>query len=132
MNRPPFRADQVGSLLRPQALVDARARFKSGEINAEQLRKHEDEAIRAAVARQESIGLKSVTDGEFRRDYWHIDFLRQLRREPGGQHPVVLFCTVENGVDHIREALDCGAREYIMKPFDSDIVQSKFAQAGLV
>ncbi|HWW80470.1 MAG TPA: 5-methyltetrahydropteroyltriglutamate--homocysteine S-methyltransferase [Steroidobacteraceae bacterium] len=79
VNRPPFRADQVGSLLRPQALVDARARFKSGEINAEQLRKHEDEAIRAAVARQESIGLKSVTDGEFRRDYWHIDFLRQLQ-----------------------------------------------------
>jgi 5-methyltetrahydropteroyltriglutamate--homocysteine methyltransferase len=79
MNRPPFRADQVGSLLRPQALVDARGRFKSGEINAEQLRKHEDDAIRAAVARQESIGLKSVTDGEFRRDYWHIDFLRQLQ-----------------------------------------------------
>ena len=45
----------------------------------EQLRKHEDDAIRAAVARQESIGLKSVTDGEFRRDYWHIDFLRQLQ-----------------------------------------------------
>ena len=77
--RPPFRADQVGSLLRPQALVDARARFKSGEIDAEQLRKHEDDAISAAVARQESIGLKSVTDGEFRRDYWHIDFLRQLQ-----------------------------------------------------
>jgi 5-methyltetrahydropteroyltriglutamate--homocysteine methyltransferase len=79
VNRPPFRADQVGSLLRPQALVDARARFKRGEINTEQLRQHEDEAIRAAVARQESIGLKSVTDGEFRRDYWHIDFLRQLQ-----------------------------------------------------
>jgi 5-methyltetrahydropteroyltriglutamate--homocysteine methyltransferase len=79
VSRPPFRADQVGSLLRPQALVDARARFKSGEITAEQLRKHEDDAIRAAVARQESIGLKSVTDGEFRRDYWHIDFLRQLQ-----------------------------------------------------
>jgi 5-methyltetrahydropteroyltriglutamate--homocysteine methyltransferase len=77
--RPPFRADQVGSLLRPQALVDARARFKNGEINAGQLRKHEDDAIRAAIARQESVGLKSVTDGEFRRDYWHIDFLRQLQ-----------------------------------------------------
>src|ERR1700679_2742965 len=77
--RPPFRADQVGSLLRPQALVDARARFKNGEINAEQLRKHEDAAISAAVARQESVGMQSVTDGEFRRDYWHIDFLRQLQ-----------------------------------------------------
>jgi 5-methyltetrahydropteroyltriglutamate--homocysteine methyltransferase len=79
VTRPPFRADQVGSLLRPQALVEARARFKSGAINAEQLRKYEDDAISAAVARQESIGLKSVTDGEFRRDYWHIDFLRQLQ-----------------------------------------------------
>jgi len=77
--RPPFRADQVGSLLRPAALVEARIRFKNGEINAGQLRKHEDEAIRAAVARQESVGLQSVTDGEFRRDYWHIDFLRQLQ-----------------------------------------------------
>jgi 5-methyltetrahydropteroyltriglutamate--homocysteine methyltransferase len=79
VTRPPFRADQVGSLLRPQALVEARARFKSGAIDAGQLRKHEDDAISAAVARQESIGLKSVTDGEFRRDYWHIDFLRQLK-----------------------------------------------------
>ena len=79
MNRPPYRADQVGSLLRPQALVEARARFKSGALDAGQLRKHEDDAISAAVTRQESIGLKSVTDGEFRRDYWHIDFLRQLQ-----------------------------------------------------
>jgi methionine synthase II (cobalamin-independent) len=78
VTRPPYRADQVGSLLRPQALVEARARLKSGEIDAAQLRKHEDEAIRGAIARQESIGLKSVTDGEFRRDYWHIDFLRRL------------------------------------------------------
>jgi 5-methyltetrahydropteroyltriglutamate--homocysteine methyltransferase len=77
--RPPYRADQVGSLLRPAALVEARTRFKNGEIDAGQLRKEEDDAIRAAVARQESVGLKSITDGEFRRDYWHIDFLRQLQ-----------------------------------------------------
>ena len=77
--RPPYRADQVGSLLRPAALVEARTRFKNGEISAERLRQHEDEAISAAVARQESVGLQSVTDGEFRRDYWHIDFLRQLQ-----------------------------------------------------
>ncbi len=61
-----------------------------------------------------------------------IDFLRQLRREPGGLHPVVVFCTVENDPERIREALECGAREYIMKPFDSDIVQSKFAEAELL
>src|SRR4051794_21931488 len=79
MKRPPFRADQVGSLLRPAALMEARARFKRGEIDAAQLRRHEDEAIRDAVARQEAVGLQSVTDGEYRRDYWHIDFLRQLQ-----------------------------------------------------
>lgn len=61
-----------------------------------------------------------------------IDFLRQLRRERGGEAPTVVFCTVENDLEHIREALSCGAAEYIMKPFDSDIVQSKFAQAKLL
>lgn len=60
-----------------------------------------------------------------------IDFLRQLRREPGGEAPKVIFCTVENSLDHIREALQAGAAEYIMKPFDSEIVQAKFAEAGL-
>ena len=79
MMRPPFRADQVGSLLRPAMLVEARTRFKSGAIDAEELRRAEDDAIRAAVARQESVGLAAVTDGEFRRDYWYIDFLRQLQ-----------------------------------------------------
>jgi 5-methyltetrahydropteroyltriglutamate--homocysteine methyltransferase len=79
MTRPPFRADHVGSLLRPAALVEARNRFDKGEIDAEQLRKHEDDAIRDAVARQEAVGLQSITDGEYRREYWHIDFLRQLQ-----------------------------------------------------
>ena len=61
-----------------------------------------------------------------------IDFLRQLRRERGGEGPTVVFCTVENDLEHIRQALDGGACEYIMKPFDSDILQSKFIQAGLL
>jgi two-component system chemotaxis response regulator CheY len=60
-----------------------------------------------------------------------IDFLRVLRKEPGGEAPVVVFCTVENDIDRIREALDAGASEYIMKPFDGDIIEAKFAQAGL-
>jgi two-component system chemotaxis response regulator CheY len=60
-----------------------------------------------------------------------IDFLRALRKEPGGEAPVVVFCTVENDIDHIREALDAGASEYIMKPFDGDIIEAKFAEAGL-
>lgn len=73
--KPPFRADHVGSLLRPAALVEARDRRRTGDITADQLREAEDAAIRDAVALQESVGLQSVTDGEFRRDYWHLDFL---------------------------------------------------------
>ncbi|MET0182824.1 MAG: response regulator [Caulobacterales bacterium] len=61
-----------------------------------------------------------------------IDFLRQLRQEPGGDKPVVVFCTTENDVPKISEAIRAGADEYLMKPFDSDILQSKFAEAGLV
>src|SRR5574340_787494 len=77
-DRPPLRADQVGSLLRPSWLADARARFKRGELSAQALRATEDRAIREAVQRQQQIGLKAVTDGEFRRDWWHLDFLAQL------------------------------------------------------
>ena len=61
-----------------------------------------------------------------------IDFLRQLRRAPGGDSPVVVFCTTENDIQHIQEAIGAGANEYIMKPFDSDILQAKFAQVGLL
>lgn len=60
-----------------------------------------------------------------------LEFLRKLRAEPGGDAPVVVFCTVENDVAHIQEALDAGADEYIMKPFDGDIIESKFAEVGL-
>ena len=73
--KPPFRADQVGSLLRPPALRDARAAFKRGELSAQALKSAEDIAIRDAVAKQEALGLQSITDGEFRRDWWHLDFL---------------------------------------------------------
>jgi len=76
--KPPFRADHVGSLLRPAALAAARAQFKHGQLQSAELRRQEDGAIRAVVARQEALGLQSITDGELRRDYWHIDFLRQL------------------------------------------------------
>ena len=76
--RPPFRADQVGSLLRPAALAETRQRFKRGEVDATTLRDAEDAAIREAVRRQEAVGLQSITDGEFRRDWWHLDFLAQL------------------------------------------------------
>ncbi|HVM81955.1 MAG TPA: response regulator [Stellaceae bacterium] len=61
-----------------------------------------------------------------------IDFLRQLRGTTGGEGPVVVFCTTENDMAHIQEAIGAGANEYIMKPFDSDIIQTKFAQVGLL
>lgn len=61
-----------------------------------------------------------------------LEFLKKLRASPGGDQPVVIFCTTENELSRITEALSAGANEYIMKPFDSEIVQSKFAQVGLL
>jgi 5-methyltetrahydropteroyltriglutamate--homocysteine methyltransferase len=75
---PPFRADHVGSLLRPPELKDARARHQAGEIDAAALKAVEDRAIEALIARQASVGLRSATDGEFRRAMWHFDFLERL------------------------------------------------------
>src|ERR1700684_1021384 len=76
--KPPFRADEVGSLLRPQRIKEARARLEKGEISAEELRKAEDLEIEKVVHRQASTGLKLATDGEFRRSWWHFDFLSHL------------------------------------------------------
>lgn len=84
MNRPPFRADHVGSLLRPAAVREAREAFGGGTLGAngfeasDPLSEAEDKAIAAAVSLQESIGLKAVTDGEFRRSFWHYDFMGAL------------------------------------------------------
>ena len=77
-NRPPFRADHVGSLLRPAALKEARAQRERGEIDASELKAVEDREIKAVIAKQEAVGLQAVTDGEFRRAFWHIDFLERL------------------------------------------------------
>jgi len=76
---PPFRADHVGSLLRPKALLDARAAAAGAPLDATELRAVEDEAIRDVVRMQEGLGLQSATDGEFRRTSWHMDFIYQLR-----------------------------------------------------
>jgi 5-methyltetrahydropteroyltriglutamate--homocysteine methyltransferase len=74
----PFRADHVGSFLRPKRLLDAREKRAKGEISATELRRVEDDAITEIVQFQQDVGLKSITDGEFRRTYFHIDFLEQL------------------------------------------------------
>ncbi len=86
---PPFRADHVGSLLRPDAVFRAREQLAAGEISPSELRAVEDEAIADVVKMQESVGLRSATDGEFRRQSWHMDFIFQLggmtHRPPSGQ-----------------------------------------------
>ena len=76
--KPPFRADHVGSLLRPATLKQARAQRERGEITAEELKTIEDREIEAVIRKQEEAGLRSVTDGEFRRAFWNYDFLGQL------------------------------------------------------
>ena len=75
---PPFKADVVGSLLRPQAIFDARAKRESGALSAEELRRIESAAVDEAVALQKSVGLKVCTDGEFHRRHWFLDFLEKI------------------------------------------------------
>jgi 5-methyltetrahydropteroyltriglutamate--homocysteine methyltransferase len=75
---PPFRADHVGSLLRPEPVRRARADHEAGRIDADELRAVEDDSIRAAIGLQHDVGLQSATDGEFRRTSWHMDFIYQL------------------------------------------------------
>ena len=76
--KPPFRADQVGSLLRSAPVKEARTKRLAGEITPAELKAVEDAEIKKLVAKQESIGLQAVTDGEFRRSWWHYDFLAKL------------------------------------------------------
>ena len=78
LNQPPFRADHVGSLLRSPELLKARADQQAGRISVAELRQVEDQAIREAVRMQRESGLQGVTDGEFRRGSWHMDFLYQI------------------------------------------------------
>ena len=103
---PPFRADHVGSLLRPQKLLDARADFAAGRITATDLRAVEDEAIADAVRMQQEAGLRSATDGEFRRASWHMDFIYRLggvTKAPG--HLAVKFRNPSGTIEFTPAAL---------------------------
>jgi 5-methyltetrahydropteroyltriglutamate--homocysteine methyltransferase len=75
VSTPPFRADHVGSLLRPAALQEAMIQARQGQIAPAQLTAIQDRCIRDVVALQESVGIRAITDGEFRRNWWHIDFI---------------------------------------------------------
>src|SRR5262249_10204039 len=78
LTKPPFRADHVGSLLRSAALKDARAKREKNEITADQLKAVEDREVESLIKKQEGVGLKSITDGEYRRASWQTDFLTAL------------------------------------------------------
>ncbi len=98
----PCRADHVGSLLRPPELLAARAEYQQGRIDAEALRKVEDAAIADVVEMQQAIGLKSITDGEFRRGSWHMDFLYQIGGVIKEEDNIKVQFKNESGVSSLR------------------------------
>jgi len=108
---PPFRADHVGSLLRPPELRQARDDYAAGTITAGQLRAAEDAAIRGAVALQQDVGLRSVTDGEFRRHSWHMDFIYQIggiQKVPG--HLLSKFRNADGTIEFTPDAIHVSRR----------------------
>jgi 5-methyltetrahydropteroyltriglutamate--homocysteine methyltransferase len=108
---PPFRADHVGSLLRPPALLDARARHRAGDLDDAGLRAAEDTAIRDAVALQRDAGVRTATDGEFRRTAWHMDFIYQLEGvDPTDQKLAVHFHNNAGDLDFETAALSVHER----------------------
>ncbi|MFZ1880736.1 MAG: 5-methyltetrahydropteroyltriglutamate--homocysteine S-methyltransferase [Gaiellaceae bacterium] len=119
--KPPFRADHVGSVLRPRKLLKARDDFASGAIDAAALRVIEDDAIRETVRRQEDIGLRAATDGEFRRASWHMDFIYQIdgiSKEAG--HLAVQFHNEEGDIEFTPAALHVDAKLGISKTIFGD------------
>src|SRR5215216_3057583 len=103
--RPPFRADHVGSLLRPASLKEARARHDKGEITSGELEAVEDREIEKVVKKQEEIGLQAATDGEFRRSWWHFDFYKGLDGvEMYSTGQGIKFAGVETKAESVRVA----------------------------
>jgi len=119
--KPPFRADHVGSLLRPAGLLKARDEFAAGSIDAAELRGTEDEAIRDVVRKQEDIGLQSATDGEFRRASWHMDFIYQLdgvTKEAG--HIAVQFHNPDGDIEFTPAAMHVNGKLGVSKTIFGD------------
>jgi 5-methyltetrahydropteroyltriglutamate--homocysteine methyltransferase len=118
---PPFRADHVGSLLRPPELLQAREDFKAGSIDGDELKGIEDEAIRDVVRKQEEVGLQSATDGEFRRASWHMDFIYQLGGITTAQdHIKVQFRNAEGTIEFSPAALHVEERVALREPIFAD------------
>ena len=121
---PPFRADHVGSLLRPASLVAARGEHAAGRLSAEQLRAAEDTAIAGAVAMQQRAGLQSATDGEFRRATWHMDFIYQIggiSKAPGNL--AVKFHNPAGDIEWTPAALHVGSKLHMDKTIFGDDFQ---------
>jgi 5-methyltetrahydropteroyltriglutamate--homocysteine methyltransferase len=122
---PPFRADHVGSLLRPPELLRAREDFAHGRIPADELRSIEDDAIRDAVRMQEEIGLQSATDGEFRRASWHMDFIYQLDGiDPADEQIKVEFHNEQGDVEFTTAALSVHDRVGLSKTIFGDAFEA--------
>jgi 5-methyltetrahydropteroyltriglutamate--homocysteine methyltransferase len=119
--RPPFRADHVGSLLRPQRLLDAREQFAQGRIPADELRAAEDAAVRDVVRKQEEVGLQSATDGEFRRASWHMDFIYQLGGiEQADENLHVTFHNEQGDIEFESAALRVAGKVRLEHPIFGD------------
>ena len=119
--KPPFRADHVGSLLRPPELLKARDDFAAGAIDTAALRAHEDDAIRDAVRKQEAVGLPATTDGEFRRASWHMDFIYQIdgiSKEAG--QLAVHFHNEQGDIEFTPAALHIGGKLGVSKTIFGD------------
>jgi 5-methyltetrahydropteroyltriglutamate--homocysteine methyltransferase len=115
--RAAFRADHVGSLLRPQRLLAARERFKAGEISAEALRAAADECVVEAIKLQEDCGLQSITDGEFRRNAWHMDFLYAIggvTKAPSSLK--IRFHNAQGDIEFAGSALKVASRLHLAEP----------------
>jgi len=122
---PPYRADHVGSLLRPPELLEARRQFADGAIDANQLRGVEDEAIAEIVRMQEDVGLRSATDGEFRRTSWHMDFIYQLDGiDPADEQIRVAFHNEQGDVEFTTAALSVHDRVGLSKTIFGDAFEA--------
>jgi 5-methyltetrahydropteroyltriglutamate--homocysteine methyltransferase len=114
---PPFRADHVGSLLRPPELLRARDDHAAGKISPDELKAIEDDAIRDVVRMQEDVGLQSATDGEFRRASWHMDFIYELEGITSAEDDLVVhFHNPDGGIDYRPAALAINAKIDLHEP----------------
>jgi 5-methyltetrahydropteroyltriglutamate--homocysteine methyltransferase len=133
--RPPFRADHVGSFLRPKYLLDAREQASRGELGAEALREVEDRAIREIAKFQQDLGLHGITDGEFRRTYFHVDFLTQIDGviERGGM--TVKFQKASGDIDYappVMHVIDKVRHSHAIQRRDFEFLKSVTNQTAKV